>query len=142
MQETAPKKQFALVILCTADAEVLFQLRDDIPTISHPNHWGLFGGRIESSEQPHHAALREIREELSLDLCERRMTDHGAFRYEPGKVHYVFSYKLGDELESAQLSEGQRFAAFSQLDITGGKIEHLSVVLSHLRMLETFWRRS
>ena len=134
------ERTFALVILHTEDERVLLQLRDDIPTISHPNHWGLFGGRIESSESPLAAATREIVEELSIELIERGVIRQGEFRYEPGKVHHLFSYAFRDELSTAQLNEGQRFESFARNDMHGGNVGELSVIPSHYRMLEAFWQ--
>jgi 8-oxo-dGTP pyrophosphatase MutT (NUDIX family) len=46
----------------------LMQLRDDIPNIWYPGHWGLFGGAVEVGEDEIAALGRELREELELDL--------------------------------------------------------------------------
>ena len=40
------------------------QLRDELPTIVYPGHWGLFGGQIAPGEGPLSAVRREIRERL------------------------------------------------------------------------------
>ena len=34
----------------------------------HPGYWGLFGGRLDGAERPKRAAIREIREELGIEL--------------------------------------------------------------------------
>ena len=44
----------------------LMQLRDDIPGIWYPGHWGLFGGAIDTGEDEIAALRRELREELEL----------------------------------------------------------------------------
>ena len=44
----------------------LMQLRDDIDTIESPNHWALFGGRIEHGETPRESIQRELFEELNF----------------------------------------------------------------------------
>jgi 8-oxo-dGTP pyrophosphatase MutT (NUDIX family) len=46
----------------------LMQLRDDIPNIWYPGHWGLFGGAVEAGEDEGAALRRELREELELEL--------------------------------------------------------------------------
>lgn len=43
----------------------LLQLRDDIPGIIYPGHWGLFGGHLEPGETPDIAVKRELLEEIS-----------------------------------------------------------------------------
>jgi 8-oxo-dGTP diphosphatase len=44
---------------------LLLQLRDEVaPT--YPLHWGLFGGHMESGEEPEFAVWRELNEELQL----------------------------------------------------------------------------
>lgn len=48
------------------DGRYLLQLRDSIPDIPCPGHWGLFGGSIEAGEAPAEALRRELREELEL----------------------------------------------------------------------------
>lgn len=44
----------------------ILQLRDDIPGISAPGQWALFGGRIVDGETPIDAVKREVFEELVI----------------------------------------------------------------------------
>ena len=53
------------ILLC--DGEYVLQLRNNIPTISAPGQWSLFGGMTQDNEAPLHAVRREIMEELELD---------------------------------------------------------------------------
>jgi 8-oxo-dGTP pyrophosphatase MutT (NUDIX family) len=54
------------------DGRFALQLRDHhAPTA--PNQWGLFGGGIEPGESSYQAVVREIQEELELDV---RGADH------------------------------------------------------------------
>lgn len=46
----------------------LLQLRDNKKNISYPNHWGLFGGRINRNEKLVDAVKREIKEEINLEI--------------------------------------------------------------------------
>lgn len=56
----------ALIVL--DDGRYVMQLRDALPHIFYPGHWGCFGGAVEGSEEPLEALRRELREELSIDL--------------------------------------------------------------------------
>jgi 8-oxo-dGTP pyrophosphatase MutT (NUDIX family) len=61
----------ALLIL--EDGRYIMQLRDDIPSIWYPGHWGLFGGGVDDGEEDVAALRRELREELELELNEARL---------------------------------------------------------------------
>ena len=55
-------------IIVVDGAGYLMQLRDDIPNIWYPGHWGLFSGAVDAGEDDIAALRRELREELELDL--------------------------------------------------------------------------
>lgn len=46
--------------------QILLFHRDNIPTISNPNKWGLIGGHAEGNETPEEALIRETQEEISV----------------------------------------------------------------------------
>lgn len=68
-------------IIHTEDGRYLLQRRDAIGTIFYPDHWGCFGGAIESGESPSDALRRELQEELALDLNGQPVTMFGHFRF-------------------------------------------------------------
>jgi 8-oxo-dGTP pyrophosphatase MutT (NUDIX family) len=53
-------------IITVEDGRYLLQLRDDIPRIFYPGHWGCFGGAVGDGEQPAQALMRELEEELEM----------------------------------------------------------------------------
>ena len=59
-------REVVSVFLKADNGSFLMQLRDDIPSIVFPEHWGLFGGTIESGESVCEAASRELEEEIAL----------------------------------------------------------------------------
>jgi 8-oxo-dGTP pyrophosphatase MutT (NUDIX family) len=53
-------------IITVEDGRYLMQLRDDIPRIFYPGHWGCFGGAVGPDEGPAQALVRELAEELEM----------------------------------------------------------------------------
>ena len=53
-------------IITVEDGRYLMQLRDDIPRIFYPGHWGCFGGAVGLGEDPVEALARELAEELEM----------------------------------------------------------------------------
>jgi 8-oxo-dGTP diphosphatase len=111
MDETP--KLIATAILVDEAGRLVFQLRDNVPTIGHPDHWGLFGGRIEIGESPRAAIVRELWEEIGLRIDERRLIEHGAFAETPTKTVHLFSYDAGGAIDPARLTEGQGIGRFA-----------------------------
>jgi 8-oxo-dGTP pyrophosphatase MutT (NUDIX family) len=54
-------------LITVEDGRYLMQLRDDIPRIFYPGHWGCFGGAVSPGETKVEALRRELAEELELD---------------------------------------------------------------------------
>jgi 8-oxo-dGTP diphosphatase len=61
-------KEISQVLLFDCNSRLLVYLRDDNPAIPFPNHWDLFGGHMEAGESPEQALVREVREEVGVDL--------------------------------------------------------------------------
>ncbi|MEM9777581.1 MAG: NUDIX domain-containing protein, partial [Chloroflexota bacterium] len=129
----------SLVLLEHSDKRISLQLRDDFPHILNPNTWGFFGGGLEAGEDAVTAALREIEEELCVQLDPAKLTLVKAFQIEPHKLHYLFSYPVEKELDDASVQEGQRMGTFSAAQIQSGKIEGHTVVGPHLEMMNWLW---
>ena len=53
-------------IITVEDGRYLMQLRDDIPRIFYPGHWGCFGGAVGAGEDGLVALWRELGEELEM----------------------------------------------------------------------------
>lgn len=54
-------------IIVVDDRDYLLQLRDPLPHIWYPDHWGTFGGAVDPGEHEMAALRRELREELAFD---------------------------------------------------------------------------
>ena len=55
-------------LLVLADGRYVMQLRDPLPNIFYPDHWGCFGGAVNAGEDPLAGLYRELREELEVEF--------------------------------------------------------------------------
>jgi 8-oxo-dGTP pyrophosphatase MutT (NUDIX family) len=101
-------------ILLDADGRYILQLRDDVPHIWYPGHWGLFGGSVDPGESELDALTRELYEELEIksDLTRARLFTRFEFDLRPlGLDVYFRSYYetaiSAKEFEQIVLHEGK-----------------------------------
>ena len=92
----------AIAILYQND-KFLMQLRDDIPNIVYPGHWGLFGGHLEPGEIPDVAVKRELLEEISY--TPPNLLEFGCYPDEKA-IRHVYYAPLTVELNQLVLVEG------------------------------------
>ena len=107
--------QWAGVILFNRQGELLLLQRDNIPTISYPDHWTIAGGVIEEGEAPEEAALREVQEEIDVRLAGvslfRLYSIRDGLRDNP-VPYYVYWSRLDRDLSELTLGEGQAMRFF------------------------------
>ena len=94
--------EVAIAILYQND-KFLFQLRDDIPNIVYPGHWGLFGGHLDPGETPETAVEREVLEEIGYALP--KISKFGTYN-DAKVIRHVYYAPLTIELERLILYEG------------------------------------
>lgn len=116
-EHTVNKTEVAVAILHQGD-RFLLQLRDDIPGILYPGHWGFFGGHMEPGEDPPTAMQRELMEEIGyapphLALFQRMEVDY--------VIRHVFQGPLTVPVESLQLMEGWDLGLWTVDDIQRGQ---------------------
>ena len=104
------------VILLDPRDRVLLQLRDDVPGIPYPGTWCLPGGHLEDGEEPAAAALRELREEMSLDIPPSALHHVVSARRHYGLEHTFWAH-LDVDAARLPLTEGQavRFHTLEQV---------------------------
>lgn len=121
----------AIAILYRQD-QFLLQLRDNIPGIIYPGHWGLFGGHIEPGETPDVAVEREIFEEIGYKLP--TLAKFGC--YADAKIfRHVYHAPLTVELDQLVLNEGWDMKLLTPQQIRQG--EHYSEKAGQVRPLGT-----
>ncbi len=113
-------KEVATALLFDKDNRLLIYLRDNKPEIAYPNYWDLFGGLVEPGESPQQALLREINEELNVDVSHYQLlftVDTDDLIGNPNRK-YVFLVPTHYAYESFQLQEGQCLKAIRLKEYT------------------------
>jgi len=113
----ATKPEVAIAILHQNNT-FLMQLRDDIPGIAYPGHWGFFGGHLDPGETPAAAVHRELLEEIGyaspqLDFFCRMETEQS--------IRHVFHGPLTVAVSALQLNEGWDLGLATIAEIQRGK---------------------
>ena len=108
--------QIAQVLLFDRRHRLLIYLRDDKPGIPFPNHWDLFGGHVEAGETPEQALVREVKEELGVELADWEFfrayscTEGDAYP----NVKYIYWAAMDKNFQELTLYEGQRLASIAR----------------------------
>jgi 8-oxo-dGTP pyrophosphatase MutT (NUDIX family) len=119
-QELLRPADAAAAVIVLDDGRYLLQLRDQKPGIFYPGHWGLFGGAIDVNETPGMALVRELREEIGLEIAEARPLTEFSFTFgRHGRIQrYFYEVSIRAEiLPELRLREGAEMRAFSASDI-------------------------
>jgi 8-oxo-dGTP pyrophosphatase MutT (NUDIX family) len=110
----------AAAVIAVDDRGYLLQLRDQKAGIFYPGHWGLFGGAIDASETPAMALIRELREEIGLEIDEPRPITEFSFTFgRHGRIRRYF-YEVSIRaavLPELRVREGSEMRVFSASDI-------------------------
>lgn len=116
MMDNSQPVEVAIAILYSSDG-FLMQLRDNIPGIFYPGHWGFFGGHLDPGETPEVAVKRELWEEISY--IPPWVSKFGC--YSDAKViRHVFHAPLTVELEQLVLKEGWDMGLLTPEQIKAG----------------------
>jgi 8-oxo-dGTP diphosphatase len=109
-------KQVAMILLFDRANRLLIYLRDNKPDIPFPNCWDFFGGHVEEGETPEQAMVREVKEELGVDLeqwsfFQKYVCTEGDVYPNIKHLYWAKIDKLSEELT---LYEGQQLLSISQ----------------------------
>ncbi|TLU83928.1 MAG: NUDIX domain-containing protein [Chlorobium sp.] len=111
----------ASIIFYNRSEQVLLVLRDNIPTIPYPNLWNLPGGHIEEDEAAEECIVREMFEEIEINVVGCKL-----FRvYEfSDRTEYVFVKEENFDLKNITLHEGQRLQWFTRNEAGQAELAH------------------
>jgi len=111
------RKVATLIPYYAKDNEVfVFLQKRDSGAPLFPNHFGFFGGHLEEGENPDQTIVREIKEELDIDITGHIFNGE----YDCGDwINYSYIMKVDDDFENkVTVLEGEYGKFFSQEDIT------------------------
>ena len=105
------KRRGSSIIFINSQREILLFLRDDIPHIPFPNIWDLPGGHVEPDETPEECIVREMKEEMGLDIKDCQLFSVIEF---DDRTEYTFWQKANLDLDKIELTEGQCLKWFTE----------------------------
>jgi 8-oxo-dGTP diphosphatase len=129
--------EIAAIILENDKGEFLLYLRDNKPDIPFPDYWDLIGGHVEEGETPEQALVREVKEELDIDLKEyafyKKYVCLTGDVYENTK--YIYTGRINLPIEKVTLLEGVRPKYFSRAEIPDVKFANIlkSIVMDYIK---------
>jgi 8-oxo-dGTP diphosphatase len=128
------KRKGVSIIFLNDKEEVLLLLRDDKDTIPYPNMWDLPGGHVEENESAEECIMREMKEEMGLDLKDFTLASIMEFE---DRIEYTFWKRENLDIDSIQLQEGQALKWFSRKEAARIKLAY-----GFNEIIEDFFSRS
>jgi mutator protein MutT len=106
------------ILVFNKAGHVLLQKRDNIPTIQEPGKWDVWGGHCELGETPEACAIRELREELGIEIADPQALKFLMTRAVDRRTECVFAYMFEAE-GTPSVYEGERAEWFAPEDAAG-----------------------
>jgi 8-oxo-dGTP pyrophosphatase MutT (NUDIX family) len=108
----------ASLIIPLRNNRILLQLRDQY-AINRPNMWAFFGGAVKNNESPLEAAIRELYEELKVNINLTYITSIIRKKSEGNFKKHLFTFDtvFDESYFKTRLSEGKDTRYFSLTEI-------------------------
>jgi 8-oxo-dGTP diphosphatase len=105
------KRHGCSIIFVNEKSQILLFLRDDLPHIPYPNTWDVPGGHVEEGETAAQCIVREMKEEMGLDL---EGFDLFSVREFTDRVEHTFWKRTVLNIDEISLQEGQGLKWFTE----------------------------
>ena len=100
------------ILVFNRAGHVLLQKRNNTPTIPEPGKWDVWGGHCEEGETPEACAIRELREEIGVEITDPQALKFLMTRAVEGREESVFAY-LFEADGTPPVYEGERAEWFA-----------------------------
>jgi 8-oxo-dGTP diphosphatase len=107
------KRKGSSIIFINDTGQILLFLRDNKPDLPYPNMWDVPGGHVEANESPEKCIIREMKEEMDLDINEFDLFSKVEFE---DRIEYTFWTKADFDIDKIELMEGQKLKWFTRDD--------------------------
>ncbi|MDY6915391.1 MAG: NUDIX domain-containing protein [Candidatus Cloacimonadota bacterium] len=115
------KRSGASIIFYNSNRQVLLFLRDNTSAILYPNMWDFPGGHVEQDETLRQCIVREMKEELELELRDFHFFNKREFT---DRIEYIFCKKVNLKIDKINLHEGQKLRRFSLKEIAATNLAY------------------
>ena len=128
------KRKGCSILFINDQGRVLLLLRDNNPEIPYPGMWDVPGGHVEKGEAPEQCIVREMKEEIGLDLQGFQLFSVTEF---DDRTEYTFWQKANLSIDKIRLNEGQRLKWF-----TKDEVRNTELAYGFNRIVEDFFGRT
>ena len=108
------KRKGCSILFLNCKNQILLFLRDNIPEIPYPNMWDVLGGHVDPDETPEECIVREMQEEIGMDLEEFNLFSEVEFA---DRIEYTYWKKADLNINEINLMEGQKLKWFTREEV-------------------------